>query len=159
MRTGKFSAKRLDHIRRLRKARRYFRQIPLFAFHDMQQEYPNYTYEEFLDDLRYRKPRKKRKAQNQLKKFGRYERMQKLLTLYRLTQEVAHAIEAKKLRDRLSKPYRVRVRMDNQYIEYNLSPLARIEDVEKLTGQLATVRTEQEADHLITEFRRWEQLV
>lgn len=50
-----FSPERLYKIRRLRKARRLFKQIPLFAYHIMRTTDEQYKYEDFLDDLRLRK--------------------------------------------------------------------------------------------------------
>lgn len=62
-----FSPERLQHIRRLRKARRLFKQQPLFAYNIMSGSYEDYSLSDFLEDLRYRKPRKKKKGKKFLK--------------------------------------------------------------------------------------------
>jgi len=152
MSTKKYSPERLMLIRRLRKARRYYKQLPLFAYSLMVDEHAGYTYAEFLEDLRPRKPSKKKQGKSRLNRYGRYERMQKLLMLYDRTQELSQAIQAKKLRERLTQPYRVQVRVGTTFLEYSLSPLIPIERIEKLVEQLANVQSEKQADTIVEEF-------
>ncbi|WP_312351995.1 hypothetical protein [Sphingobacterium multivorum] len=149
----KFTPERLASFRRMRKARRLFKKQPLFAYSLMLEAYPDYTYLQFLDDLRYRRPPKKRKGKSGIGRYGRYRRMEELLLKYRQEGNIAHALQAQKLRERMAKPYRVRVTIGLCRLEYGFSPLVPIETIEKLVSRLAPCRTEQEADRLVQEFR------
>lgn len=149
----KFSAERLASLRRMRMARRLFKKQPLFAYSLMREAYPDYTHAQFWDDLRYRRPPKKRKGKNGIQKYGRYCRMQELLLRYRQDGNIAHALQAQKLRERMAKPYRVRVTVGSYRLEYGFSPLVPIAHIEHLVEMLARCSTEQEADRLVQEFR------
>lgn len=149
MLTKPFSPERLFHIRRLRKARRLFRQAPLFAFMLMQREYSNYTYIDFMDDLRLRSKKKKRYSKSPLVRYGRYGRMEKMLIKYRETKEVNLALLVLKLRKHMTRPYRVLVRTKEVDLEYTLSPFIPIEAIEQLVGALNKCRTEKEADEMV----------
>jgi len=107
-------------------ARRLLKKQPLFAYCLMREAYPDYTHEQFLDDLRYRRPPKKRKGKNGIQKYGRYCRMEELLLRYRQDGNIAHALQAQKLRERMAKPYRVRVTIGSCRLEYGFSPLVPI---------------------------------
>lgn len=149
----KFSPERLASLRRMRKARRLFKKQPLFAYAIMRQAYPDYSYEQFFDDLRYRRPPKKRKGKSGIEKYGRYRRMEEYLHRYRQGGNIADAQQAQKLRERMAKPYRVMVTINSVRLEYGFSPLVPIETIEQLVSRLAPCRTEQEADRLVQEFR------
>lgn len=148
-----FTPERLARIRRMRKARRLYRAQPLFAFEMMQQQYPAYTYQDFCDDLRYRKKPKRRKGKSFLKRFGRYARMEQLNEMYHRTGNIAYAVQAQRLRKHMTKPYRILVRIDGDILEYGLSALVRIEEVERLTNLLPKCKTQQQADTLMEQFR------
>lgn len=79
--------------------------------------------------------------------------MEELLHKYRQDGNVAHALKAQKLRERMAKPYRVRVTIGLCRLEYGFSPLVPIETIEQLVSRLAPCGTEQEADRLVQEFR------
>jgi hypothetical protein len=148
-----YTPERLEKMRRMRKARRLFKKQPIFAFAMMVEAYPGYTHEEFLDDLRYRRPPKKRKGKSGIQKFGRYRRMEELLSRYRQDGNIECALQAQRLRERMSKPYRVRVAVGRHNIEYRVSPLVPIANIENLVSDLARCRTEQEADRMVQVFR------
>lgn len=148
----KFTPERLANIRRMRKARRTFKIQPLFAFETMRLDYPDYTQEQFWDDLRYRKKPRKKKGKSSLMRFGRYRRMEKLDELYRTTENIEYALQSQTLRRRMTKPYRVLVRIGGQSIEYSFSPLIQIENIERLVVELPACRTEQEADERVEQF-------
>ena len=48
--------------RRRRKARRYYRDFPVFAFDKMVEDHPNYSYTTFLDDIKVKNKSPKRKG-------------------------------------------------------------------------------------------------
>jgi len=143
-------------IRRLRKARRLWKKVPLFAFQQMCEDYPEYTLPDFLDDLRRRSPPRKKKGKSQLQKYGRYERMCKLMREYKFTQDIDLALQAQKLRERIAQPYRVMVKVEKKKIEHWFSPLIPIDQIETLVKELGAVSTEQEAEVILAEFRRWQ---
>jgi len=149
----KFSPERLASLRRMRMARRLFKKQPLFAYCMMLEAYPDYTHAQFLDDLRYRRPPKSRKGKNGIQKYGRYCRMEELLHRYRQDGNIAHALQAQKLRERMAKPYRVRVTIGSYRLEYGFSPLVPIAHIGHLVGSLGRCSTEQEADRLVQQFR------
>ncbi|MNI08923.1 hypothetical protein D3C81_1403610 [compost metagenome] len=147
-----FSPTRLFNIRRIRKARRLFKQQPLFAYVLMCANYKEYSYLNFLDDLRYRKAPKKRKGKTALNRYGRYNRIQQLMERYRETGNLDHAIAAKRLRDLLTKPYRVWYRCEGVTVEVCFSPLVPLIQIENLVLRLKAVHSEHEAQALVSEF-------
>lgn len=140
-----FTPQRLENIRRMRRARRLYRKAPLFAYELMRGEYADYTFEKFCDDLRYRSRRKKKKGKSQLVRFGRYGRMEQLNEQYRQTGNADYALQAQKLLRNMTKPYRVMVRVSGETWEYTLSPLIRIDDIEKLVARLTECVTAEKA--------------
>lgn len=147
-----FSPERLANIRRMRKARRLFKKAPLFAYAYMSDDYPDYTYAQFLDDLRIRRPGRKRKTRSPLERYGRYGKMQELRNLYRQTGEIAFALQAQQLKDNMTRPYRLLVRKNDQIREYSLSPLIHYMQIENLSKRVTACRSIAEADKLIADF-------
>lgn len=148
----KFSEERLLNIRRLRRARYLTKKTPLFAFQIMQSEYEGYSYEQFLDDLRRRsKQKEKKKGRSPLVRYGRYQQMETALGSYHLTGDIEFAIEAQRLRKRMTKPYRILFRCGTETVEYSLSALIPIGSIARLTEQLKTVTNMQQADRLVSE--------
>lgn len=147
-----FSSERLATIRRMRKARRIFKRQPLFAFEILRQEYPDYTYEKFLDDLRYRKPPKKRKGKSGLLRYGRFDRMEKMKALFAETGKLEYGLQAQRLRRFMTKPYRVQFRIDGEVLEYHFSALIPIERIEKLTMELRGCDSIAKAEKVIEYF-------
>ncbi|WP_343606253.1 hypothetical protein [Fluviicola sp.] len=124
----------------------------MFAFELMKQEFSGYRYEQFLDDLRFRTPPRKRKGKSGLARFGRYGRMEQLRAQYLITGNLDFAIQAKRLRERMSKPYRVRFRQEGQVYEYHFSALIPIGRIEKLVTELAECQSLENAEKIIREF-------
>jgi hypothetical protein len=148
----KFSPERLLKIRRLRKARRLFKTTPLFAYTQMKAIYPDYTYEEFLDDLRPRRIRKAKKKKSSLARFGRYLRIEQLKSQFRLTRNYECIIKAEQLRRNITKPYRVMVKLKENCMEYTFSPLIPIGRIEQLVISLNSCKSEQEVDQAVNQF-------
>ncbi|MCX2429875.1 hypothetical protein [Pedobacter sp. GR22-10] len=154
-REGKFNEERLFKIRRMRKARRLFKQMPLFAFVMMQAEYSGYSLVQFQDDLRRRsKPKPKKKGKSPLARFGRYWRIQQLIARYSYTQDESLIIKAMKLRQRITKPYRLEVRLKGMVHEITLSPMTPIQDVESLIAKFNLCKTEKEIDRVFADFQK-----
>lgn len=148
-----FSVERLYSIRRLRKARRLFKRFPLFAFEMMRETYPEYEYELFWDDLRRRTPKKKRKKKSPLVRYGRYWRMDKLISQFRLTKNFELIEQANQLRRQITKPYRMVIRLKGMRKEYFFSPFISIERIEELNRKFKIDMTEQQVDAIVDEFR------
>lgn len=148
-----FTPERLANIRRLRKARRLYKKQPLFAYHQLCGEYFNYSHEQFLNDLRYRNKPKQRKGKSTMLRYGRYRRMEKLLDLYRETDNMEYALTALQLRRNLTKPYRVLVKIAGETWEYSFSPLIAIQQIENLISALAPCRTVKEVEELVERYR------
>ncbi len=148
-----FTLERLQNIRRIRRARRLHKQQPLFAYEVMRTDYPGYTFDLFLDDLRYRKPRKKRKGKSGLCRYGRFNRMHSLIIQYGWTGDVEFAIQAKKLRERITKPYRVLAHVGDKHIEQNFSALIPIERIEELVKKLSDCKSIEQTNKILDEFQ------
>jgi hypothetical protein len=149
-----FSPTRLLNIRRIRKARRLFKQQPLFAYVLLCEIYTDYSYVNFLEDLRYRKQPKKRKGKSALQRYGRYDRIQQLIERYRATGNIDYAIAAKRLRDLLTKPYRVWYRCEGVTVEVCFSALVPLIQIENLVLRLKSAQTQGEAEALVKEFTK-----
>jgi len=148
-----FTPERLASIRRMRKARRLYKKEPLLAYHILCGEYPSYTHDDFWEDLRYRTKRKrKKKNKTPLSRYGRYERMKQLIAMYKDTANTDYGMKAQRLRNLMTKPYRVMVRIEGEVLEYRISPLIQITEIEKLVAQLPKCKTEQEADDFVEQF-------
>ncbi|WP_118975766.1 hypothetical protein [Taibaiella koreensis] len=147
-----FSPERLFKIRRLRKARRLFKKEPLFAFHNMCIEYPDYTITEFQDDLRRRTKKKKKFSKTPLSRYGRYWRMLQLKDRYQCTKDEKLIIKAMKLQANMTKPYRLRVRLKDLCWEYQFSPLIPIGEIESLVQQFNACQTEREVETIYKTF-------
>ena len=153
-----FSPERLTNIRRMRKARRLYKQTPLFAFAAMQEEYPLYTFSQFLDDLRRRTEKKKKRFKTPLARYGRYRRIQELMTSFLLTQNWELALRAKLLRQRITQPYRLLIRLKGESIEYSFSALIPIQYIERLTEDISKCKTEHEIEKVISDFEQYNHL-
>ncbi|GAA0536960.1 hypothetical protein [Chitinophaga japonensis] len=151
----KYAPETLLRIRRMRKARRLYRQQPVFAYSIMSAEFQGYSHEEFWNDLRRRTPPKKRKGKSGLRRYGRYGEMCRLLDRYRQTGNVADALKAQKLRNRITQPYRLQVRIGKLLKEYLLSPLIPVNSVKELTCSLHGCKDYAEADNKINEFLKY----
>ncbi|WP_316787752.1 hypothetical protein [Pedobacter frigoris] len=150
-----FSPERLHHIRRLRKARRYFKQTPLFAFGRMVEEYPDYSFEQFTDDLRRRTKPKKRKGRSPLTRYGRFRRIEKLLSEFRLTGDHDAIRKAIRLRKHLVHPYRVQFRIGKDRYEHCFSALIPIEQIEELVSSLSSVTSMEQAQQHIDKLNKY----
>lgn len=151
-----FAPERLMHIRRLRKARRLFKRKPLFAFEEMRLAYPQYTYDEFLDDLRRRTPRKNRQPKSPLPRYGRYVRMQQLLDDYKRRGDTDALWMAVQLRERMTKPYRVSASIGHERIEFTFSPMISMGRIEQLTADIRKCSSMEQVLRLVEQFRKTE---
>lgn len=148
-----FTVERLENIRRMRKARRLFKQQPLFAYLIMLENYTAYTYEQFADDLRLRSKRKKRKGRSNLQRYGRYRRMMELIGLYNKTGNTDFAIQSFKLRARLTKPYRVQLKLKGVRLEYSFAATTPIHRIEELVNKLNECTQEEHTNKIVALFR------
>lgn len=148
----KFSPERLTNIRRMRKARRLYRQAPLFALVWMQAEYPGYTPEQLADDLRRRTKPKPRSGKYNHYRWGRYRRMERLIAEYRHTRDEALIRQAAQLKRNMTKPYRVLYTIGREKWVKHFPPQIAIERIEQLVSQLRSCRTTEQATRLFQSF-------
>lgn len=153
-----FSPERLYKIRRIRKARRLFKQEPMFAYSRMCAIYPGYSHEAFIDDLRMRKPKKKKKGKPFFLRYGRYGKMMQLIEQYKQTGDVDFAYKAKLLKDRIMEPYCFAYKVGDIVRNMFFSPMIPLEQIENLSKRLAGLQTIEEADRIVAEFSKYKNL-
>ena len=149
-----FSPETLMRVRRLRKARRLFKQAPLFAYQFMLADNIGYEYDDFLDDLRRRTPRKPKTKKSNLAKYGRFHRMEKLIFEYNFTKDVNLLIQAQRLRDHMTHPYKVKFAVKAENIICTFPAILAIERIEKLISNSKDCKTMEEVEKLVTDFRK-----
>lgn len=93
--------------RRKRKARRTWKQQPLFAYNLLLNEFPGYSPENFERDLSISKGKIKKSGKSPLARYGRYPVMMKLLAKWETSKEVSTGLEIVKFRRNMTKPYRL----------------------------------------------------
>ena len=147
-----FSPERLFKIRRLRKARRLWNQVPLFALNTLQTDYPDYDEALLHEDIKRRTPKKKKKGKNPLRKYGRFTKMQELMQLFEQTQDPAYYLKAMKIKEVMTKPYRVKFKITQQVVEYSFDPLIPYACIEDLVSKGNKCRTFEEVDLLCNTF-------
>ena len=151
-----FSPERLAKIRRIRKARRLFKKVPLFAYTYMLQDIPDYTYKQFLDDLHIGRPGKKRKGKSFLSRYGRYWAMREFIRLYDQTKNIAYAIKAQDLRNNMTKPYRLLIRYKNMYRELYFSSLIPYSQIKELSDNINRCENLTEVEKVIADFDKYQ---
>jgi len=131
------SPESLFKLRRLRKARRLWKKEPVFAYQMMLDEFPDYSHEQFVADLKRRsKSVSKRRKKYPLTKYGRYSRMEALIFEYALTGNPIYMTKANQLRRNMTKPYDFQVWKNGVLNYHSLSPLIPIEDIEQLQEEM-----------------------
>lgn len=137
-----FTPERLNHIRRLRKARRLWKQAPLLALQEMQIAYPDYTEAQFRDDLRIRrKPQSKKRVKSPLVRYGRHAQIPKLMAQYDATKDTEYVRQAMQLRKMITQPYRVLVKLDGRKVEFCYSPLTAYKTIVAWVEKIKTCQT------------------
>lgn len=119
-------------IRRKRKAKRLFRDVPLFAFNLLNDEIGNYSYDQFSIDITYRKPRKKRKSRSPLVRYGRFKEIQKHLGNWYATKDPSYLLIAQQLRNRITQPYRMQIRVGQEFYEFTFDPTYSIDLIREI---------------------------
>jgi len=137
--------------RRRRVAKRLYKRFPLFAVEMMQEEFPGYTQEMFLDDV-LRKGRKGttyRRPKSPLKRQGRYVLYEQAMSRYFDTQDVAYLQEAQRLRNRLYLPFELVWRVQGVQRWLTLPSTTSV----KLVHELSQIKVEtiQQLDEILAE--------
>ena len=115
----KFSEETLRRIRRMRKARRLFRYLPLFAFSMMLVEYHDYDYDTFIRDVTPRRRKKRKKVpKTPLARYGRFWEMRHLVRQYKESKEPVIGLKADLLRKNMTRPYRVLLQIGRECREH-----------------------------------------
>lgn len=94
--------------RRRRVAKRMEKRFPLFAVEFMKEEFSDYDFEQFVEDIKRPKRKiKKRKGKSPLKRQGRYPLMMENIKQYESTGNIKYLHQAQKLRNRINQPFEV----------------------------------------------------
>ena len=132
------------------KARRLAKRLPLFALMEMREilEDEEYTWEAFIQEIEYKKPPKRKKGKPQLPRYGRYSEMNRLLMEYQFTGDIEMLYKAQKLRNRIAKPYQLRVNLDGEWFDYTMPATTSYSKVEYLLNQSKSM-TKEAFDELV----------
>jgi hypothetical protein len=149
-----FTPERLIATRRVRAARRLFKRFPLFAHEMMQEKYPDYSYQDFLNDLPKKKIKRKsyRRVKNPLRAYGRFFQIESMLSEYQATLDPLFVLKAQKLRDRITKPYEIVVRKAGVIIEYSIPAFVSYKAIEQLVSSFREARSIDEVQQLFKNF-------
>lgn len=154
---AKYTPEKLVTLRRLRAARRMHRRFPLMAFLFMKEKYPEYSYNDFIEDIT---PKRKRYYKSYryikkcpLRKYGRFTAMDNLIQQYRQTGDPAALLKAEKIRKVMTKPYRILVSIKGQATEFYLSEYIPYHIVQDLTIAIKKTNTMEMAEQLINDIR------
>ncbi len=103
--------------RRKRVADRMAKRFPLFAVEFMSDEFPEYDYETFVQDVTRKRGKSKsfKSVKNPLKRQGRYPLYEAAMKNYWQTKDQKHLIEAQTLRNRLKLHFEVRLSLKGEY--------------------------------------------
>lgn len=150
-----FSEETKLRIRRRKRARRLWKENPIFAFRTMQAEYDNYTHETFLDDLKIKSKKKERRVKNPLLRFGRWRQMENQLSSYRKTGDVKFLEMAQKLRNNMTKPYRLLVRYEKDEVEYTFPATYKYDLIAKLSALAKQCKSQVEFKEKMEEITKY----
>ncbi|PTS95645.1 hypothetical protein DBR11_20925 [Pedobacter sp. HMWF019] len=150
----KYSPERLEKMRRLRRARREFKIMPLFAYENMCALYPAYSYEDFLQDLQIKNKKKKKVGKCPLVKYGRYSRIHDLMVKFSLTQDFSLVSQAMKLKKRITHPYKVVAKTPSGYMEFVFSALTPVREIEMLVKKINSCDTSAKVLKVVAEFQK-----
>lgn len=81
--------------------------------------------------------------------------MMRHISNYECTGNVEEALRALQLKQRMTKPYKIRLRIKSEAIEYCFSPLIAIERIEDLSRRLAECKTFAEANSIVEDFDKY----
>jgi len=103
--------------RRKRVADRMVKRFPLFAVEFMSDEFPEYDYETFVQDVSTKRKKSKsyKSVKNPLKRQGRYPLYEAAMKNYYQTKQQKYLIEAQTLRNRLKLHFEVRLSLKGEY--------------------------------------------
>ena len=98
-------------------ADRMAKRFPLFAVEFMADEFPEYDYETFVQDVTRKRSKGKsfKSVKNPLKRQGRYPLYEAAMKNYWQTKEQKYLIEAQTLRNRLKLHFEVRLSLKKEY--------------------------------------------
>lgn len=118
--------------RRKRKARRVWKQQPLFAFSLLAAEFPDYTPEAFIKDVRITNDKKSKFKKTSLARYGRYPVLMNLLAKWKRDRDVSIGLEILKLRRNMTKPYRLVVTFEKKQWCFEYPATYAVTTMEKL---------------------------
>ncbi|MGB1216445.1 MAG: hypothetical protein ACPG5P_01130 [Saprospiraceae bacterium] len=126
--------------RRRRVARRLTRKTGkkggvLFIVEQMNDEFPDYTWEQYEKDIKGMKPRQSaQKGKNRLKRYGRYPVMQRLLRQYHFDKDPEKLKQANDLRKKMTKPYKMMYRKGGEERLYQFPATYSYEIIKRLAS-------------------------
>jgi len=148
-----FSPLRLTRIRRMRMARRLYKTTPVFALIEMQRLYPGYSLNDLWSDLHRRTKAKTRDHKSSLARYGRYGKMMHLVTQFALTGNPVLGIQAERLGKYMTRPYRIRVVLQRENLEFTFPATVALHRIAELTRTLKTCSEISQVLALVEAFR------
>lgn len=121
--------------RRRRVAMRMYKRFPLFATEFMQDEFPGYDYDTYVEDVtRKRRPGKKIRGRSQMKRQGRYPAYSKALAQYQITKDQKYLEEAQRIRNRLFKPFLIEYALGKERKVWRFASTTSMGIIQKLVS-------------------------
>lgn len=148
----KYSEEARASRRRKLRAKRLWKKLPMFAFQTLLQDNPDYTINQFSQDIIFRKKIKERKSKSNLERYGRYWKYRELLNLYLSTRNEEYYFAAKRLRDNMTKPYRVSIKYAGESgKEFSFDATIKYEAIQEIVRLSKTCKSIQEFEDKLKE--------
>lgn len=135
-----------QRVRRRKAARRTWKKAPVFAFQMLCEQFPGYTTEMFLEDLKPRRQKPKRlKVKNHMRKYGRFAELQTLTFQWDdgdRTPELG--LRILQLEKNLKKPFRLLKKFEGKLWEFYYTAKAPVSVIKELAALANDCKTKEE---------------
>jgi len=126
-----------------RRVRWYHKKFGIFGYQFLKEKM-QVTEDEYQVALKSLKPLKKKKGKNVLRRYGRYYEMEKMLLEYKKTEDPVYFLKAQKLRQNISKPYRLKVRYGKEVVEYSYPAVVDYKRIQELQNLVSSASCHNE---------------
>jgi len=134
-------------------AKRLWKKLPIFAFQTILEHNPEYSLNQFAEDIVYKKKAKVKKNKSNIERYGRYWKYREVLNLYLSTKNEEHYFAAKRLRDNMTKPYRISIKYSGEPgKEYSFDATIRYDSIQEIVSLSKTCKSIQEFEEKLNTY-------